>query len=182
MYPLSQLSATEYEAFSFCYCLFRADMLDFPFRWNLSEMIPGLPDITDGLCDVRFASRTVIAIVAHFKVVNCCGQFMMKSARSDPPAYEASSSSALAVAAIVRPATVAVSDVAMAHRDQRCRLQSSQSVAVRHDGRAVPIQPGDSRSYKAGRNVPLFPDTGDESQGQRQSVRRHRIPGCLYVG
>ena len=57
-------------------------MLDFPFRWNLSEMIPGLPDITDGLCDVRFASRTVIAIVAHFKVVNCCGQFMMKSARS----------------------------------------------------------------------------------------------------
>ena len=58
----------------------------------------------------------------------------------------------------------------MAHRDQRCRLQSSQSVAVRHDGRAPGLSSAQTMAPSIAQRYSalIAPDDGDRHQPEQQ--------------
>ena len=66
-------------------------------------------------------------------------------------------------------------DVAMAHRDQRYRLQSSQSVAVRHDGRALGLSSAQTMAPSIAQRYSsalIAPDDGDRAYDSQSNVIR----------
>ena len=69
----------------------------------------------------------------------------------------------------------------MAHRDQRCRLQSSQSVAVRHDGRAPGLSSAQTMAPSIAQRYSalIAPDDGDRhlqpEQQQHKELQERQL-------